>query len=172
MYFILTVFTTVGFGDMYPVTVGEIAYVVFVMMIGAVVHSIIISEVITLVSEVDEDTRWKRSQMKLLDAYSLHTRLDSDTRNRLTGWLSEASLGMSRRDPEEMRKILISGMIPRRLLGELPERLFGGQLVRNKLMTVCTNSCAGGSMPPRFPLLMSTVLLERSYKAGELVFEL
>ncbi|CAK0795523.1 unnamed protein product [Prorocentrum cordatum] len=172
MYFILTVFTTVGFGDMYPVTVGEILYVVFVMMIGAVVHSIIISEVINLVSEVDEDTRWKRNKMSLLEAYSSHTQLDRDTVSRLTSWVDALPSGRSTFDPEDMRRLLTSGVMPRSLIGDLPDRLFDGQLARNKFMTTCAISCTGGIMPPRFPLLMSTVLCQRPYKAGELVYEL
>lgn len=172
MYFILTVFTTVGFGDMYPVTVGEIAYVAFVMMIGAVVHSIIISEVINLVSEVDEGTRWKRVQTNLLEAYSCHTRLDSETKTRLTGWVSSLQKGKSSFEPADARKLFTSGIMPRQLLGELPDRLFDGQLVRNKLLTVCAMTCMGGCIPPRFPLLMSTVLSQRTCKAGEIVFQL
>ncbi|CAE7249614.1 Kcnh7, partial [Symbiodinium pilosum] len=54
MYFILTVFTTVGFGDIAAVTPGEIFYVVLTFLIGAVVHSIIIGEVIAAVTRVDE----------------------------------------------------------------------------------------------------------------------
>ncbi|CAK0827821.1 unnamed protein product, partial [Prorocentrum cordatum] len=172
VYFILTVFTTVGFGDMYPVKVGEIIYVVFVMMIGAVLHSIIIGEVITIVSEVDEDTRWKRSRMGLLEAYSSHTQLDRDTVSRLTRWVDGLPSGRSTFDPEDMRRLFTSGIMPRSLLGELPDRLFDGQLARNKFMTTCAISCTSGITPPRFPLFMSTVLCQRSYKAGETVYEL
>jgi CRP-like cAMP-binding protein len=172
MYFILTVFTTVGFGDMSAVTIGEIVYVVFVMMVGAIVHSIIISEMINLISEVDEDTKWRRTQVSLLEAYSSHAGLDTVTRDRLTGWVNTMPSGRSSFDPEEMRRLLTSGRMPRKLLGEMPDRLFGGQLQRNKLMRACAQSCLGGAMPPRFSLLLSTVLNIRSFKAKDVVFEL
>merc|ERR1719277_2401152 len=59
MYFVLTVFTTVGFGDISAVTSGEIVYVILVMLVGAVVHSIIIGNVINLISEKSEDEMWR-----------------------------------------------------------------------------------------------------------------
>merc|ERR1719343_89147 len=172
MYFILTVFTTVGFGDMSAFTIGEIVYVAFVMMVGAIVHSIIISEMINLISEVDEDTKWRRTQVSLLEAYSSHAGLDTLTRERLTGWVNSLPSGRSTFDPEEMRKLLTSGRMPRKLLGEMPDRLFEGKLQRNKLMKSCEFSCLGGAMPPRFSLLLSTVLHMRSFKAKDVVFEL
>lgn len=38
-YFVLTVFTTVGFGDMSAFTEAEIGYVCFTMLLGAIVNS-------------------------------------------------------------------------------------------------------------------------------------
>ena len=44
-YFVYTVFTTVGFGDITPSSNGEMVFVILLMMIGAVVNSLIVSEV-------------------------------------------------------------------------------------------------------------------------------
>ena len=35
MYFVLTVFTTIGFGDICAQTIGEIVYLIFTMMAGS-----------------------------------------------------------------------------------------------------------------------------------------
>lgn len=43
----------VGFGDIGAVTAGEITYVCFTMVVGAVVHSIIVSEMIGVVTAMD-----------------------------------------------------------------------------------------------------------------------
>ncbi|CAE8608295.1 unnamed protein product, partial [Polarella glacialis] len=42
MYFILTVFSTVGFGDITPMTTVEMVYVCFTLMVGTMFHSYII----------------------------------------------------------------------------------------------------------------------------------
>merc|ERR550537_182119 len=73
MYFIFTVFTTVGFGDIYPREVGEIWSTIILMLVGAVVNSIIVSEVIAVVSrhddlqlKTDEKKRCVQSFMELV----------------------------------------------------------------------------------------------------------
>lgn len=68
MYFVLTVFTTVGFGDMFAVTNGEIVYVCITMGVGAVVHSIIISEVINVVTSSDQMNVFVMKQRELIEA--------------------------------------------------------------------------------------------------------
>ncbi len=52
-YFVLTVFTTVGFGDITPYTDPEILFGMLFMVMGAVVNSIIVSEVINILMRVD-----------------------------------------------------------------------------------------------------------------------
>jgi hypothetical protein len=54
IYFVLTVFTTVGFGDMSALTTFEMAFVNVTMIVGTVVNSIIMSEVINTLTSVDK----------------------------------------------------------------------------------------------------------------------
>ena len=54
MYFILTVATTVGFGDISPFTLSELVFCIFLMLFGAVINSIIVSEVIAVLTRVDQ----------------------------------------------------------------------------------------------------------------------
>lgn len=67
------VFTTVGFGDMFPVSVGEIMYVCMLMGIGAVVHSIVISEVINVVTTQDKANEFVSKQNDLIESFVSHT---------------------------------------------------------------------------------------------------
>merc|ERR1712194_722219 len=53
LYFVITVFTTVGFGDQLPHNSSEIYYTYLVMFVGTILHSIIIGQVIDLVTSVD-----------------------------------------------------------------------------------------------------------------------
>lgn len=52
-YFVLTVCTTVGFGDISPFSPYEIVFGIFLMILGAIVNSIIVSEVIAVLTRVD-----------------------------------------------------------------------------------------------------------------------
>lgn len=54
VYFILTVCTTVGFGDITPFTLAEVMFCIFLMLFGAVINSIIVSEVIAVLTRVDK----------------------------------------------------------------------------------------------------------------------
>ena len=64
MYFVFSVFTTVGFGDISAFTTGEIMYVTLTMMVGAIVHSLIVGQVL---SEVTSDNT---ARVRVEDAYT------------------------------------------------------------------------------------------------------
>ena len=49
-YFVLTVFTTVGFGDISAIQASEIVYVMFLQLLGAIVNSMVISQVISVIT--------------------------------------------------------------------------------------------------------------------------
>jgi hypothetical protein len=170
-YFILTVFTTVGFGDMSAHTVGEILYVMMVMIVGAVVHSIIIGEVINLVHEVDRDTVWKREQTILLDSFGDHTSLPPDTKSSLREFVQQLHTKGGSYDRDQLHSFLTGFAMPRKLLGEIPQQLFNGLLLKNKLVTTCARSCPGGEVPPRFPLLLSTHLNMQLFEEEDVVYQ-
>eukprot|EP00392_Amoebophrya_sp_AT5.2_P003638 g3643.t1 len=54
VYFILTVCTTVGFGDITPYTQAELLFTTALMLFGAVINSVIVSEVIAVLTRVDQ----------------------------------------------------------------------------------------------------------------------
>ncbi len=53
MYFVLTTFTTVGFGDINGVTLPERLYCVLLMLVGAVAFSFSISSLSSMLSALD-----------------------------------------------------------------------------------------------------------------------
>jgi len=170
MYFVLTVFTTVGFGDMFAVTVGEIVYVCITMGIGAVVHSIIISEVISVVMSNDQTNLFLTRQCELVEAFSAHTELSNRSAKHLQHWVStNAKHWISHKyDREEMKDIITSRSMPRELLGQLPLDLFEGKLVDNRLLTVCDGLC---NTPPRLPLLLALSLQKSWFSSGEIIYQ-
>merc|ERR1719204_444625 len=134
MYFILTVFTTVGFGDMSAMTSGEIIYVCFIMAVGAVVHSIIISEVINVVTSIDNTNFFVKKQADLVEAFAAHTELEDSHLERLRRWVSSnAKYWVAHKyDKAEMRDLITSKLMPRELLGDMPAALFEGRLIGNR----------------------------------------
>jgi hypothetical protein len=82
MYFALTVFTTVGFGDITAITNYEILYVCATMIVGAIVHSILVGEMIKVVTRVDQETIERSHQRQLVDGFARHTELDAQASNK------------------------------------------------------------------------------------------
>mmetsp|Transcript_91522 Transcript_91522/g.254875 ORF Transcript_91522/g.254875 Transcript_91522/m.254875 type:complete len:730 (-) Transcript_91522:163-2352(-) len=171
MYFILTVFTTVGFGDMFAVTTGEIVYVSAVMLVGAVVHSIIVSEMISIVTSLDESAADYSHKKGLIDAFAAHTQLDERTFQKMQKWLSLTTKSANKMyDRKEMQALLTGGGLPRELLGSLPGGMYNGRLMQSQFIGVC---CEGGyrkSVPPRMPLLLALHLQPHYYRIGEEIY--
>jgi len=166
-YFTLTVFTTVGFGDMSATTSGEIAYVSFTMILGAIINSIIVGEVISIVTSADQDHIKIREHKAQVEAFCEHTDLDNRTRLQMSAWIEQAPSSF---DYEEncMLKMLTSGLLPRVLLEQLPFQMFGGQLVRNNFFTLC--SLQVRHVPPRFSVLLALKVYQIAFCAGEFVY--
>eukprot|EP00929_Paragymnodinium_shiwhaense_P051292 TRINITY_DN25822_c0_g1_i1.p1 TRINITY_DN25822_c0_g1~~TRINITY_DN25822_c0_g1_i1.p1 ORF type:complete len:805 (+),score=93.42 TRINITY_DN25822_c0_g1_i1:77-2491(+) len=177
MYFVLTVFSTVGFGDMSAWTFGEISYCCFTMVVGAIVHSIIMSEVIGAIRTVDDAALRRTEHKKLVSAFAYNADLQSETVRQLEEWIDLPLKGkngkrvLKRYDRDSMRRLLTSGGIPRSILGRLPVELYGGKLMKNKFVTFCTKYSAGMQMPPRFPLLIAVSAARHTYLKGEVVYQ-
>jgi len=141
------------------------------MMIGAVVNSIIVSSMISVLADVDEASLAFRGKKQLIEAFAHHTKLDSGTLGQLKSWLHSRHKETSGFDSESMRKLLVNGGgIPRELLGILPGALFEGAVVQNRFMQVCLSANARGVLPPRFTLLLALELTEHRYKHHEIVY--
>lgn len=174
MYFVLTVFTTVGFGDMSGFTLGEIWYVSFTMVLGVIVNAVILSEIITIVTALDHREKQQQLQKALLMGFSKHVHLDASTTNNLMSWAGSNQFGsdFTRENRDAVRSLIRRNVFPRTLLGQLPDKLFqvpGSSLMQNKFVLACS-PIFNGQLPPRFPLLMALSLNSRYYKAGESVY--
>jgi CRP-like cAMP-binding protein len=168
MYFVLTVFTTVGFGDIHAVTTGEIVYAGVTMMVGAVVHSIAVSGMINLVMKVDNETIERNRQVELIDGFARQTELDSSTASEFRRWAGTSVAARGAYDREQMCNLLTSSLIPREIIVQLPEAMFGGELKRNRFILDCFQGVS--VLPPRFPALVALMLSHRRYMSGEHVY--
>jgi hypothetical protein len=170
-YFIFTIFTTVGFGDMSGLTVIEIWYVLFVMTVGAILHSIIVSEMITALTNVDARKKTISAQTELLNLYSEHAELGNKCKSQLKDWIERPRKSDVDFDRDGMAKLITTGKIPRDLVAELSLTLFDGKLTENAFVTVC-KVCLNGQqpIPPRFPVLLSLVLAKTTYTKDDVVY--
>jgi len=172
MYFILTVFTTVGFGDISANTEAEIMFVAVVMLVGAVAHSIIISQVIQIVTSNDRNDEFIEKQLSLFDAFASHVGIDEQTLKTYREDLKDRSR-QSVSNPsfvkEDMKTLLLSKYMPRHIVERLPSGLFGGKLSQNALLRCCSEAFP---LPPRLPSLLAINLLPAEYMSGEVVFQL
>lgn len=173
MYFVLTVFTTVGFGDMSATTVGEIFYVSFTMLVGVVVNSIIVGEVINIVNQVDFTQLQKNKTRQLVDGFASHCHLDKAVVDALHDWIN----GMRSRgdfsqefDRAAMRDLVTTGKLPHSIVKILPNHIFGGRLERTKMISVCLTH--SHEIPPRLTVLLALSLSAHIYVQGEVVYQL
>lgn len=172
MYFVLTVFTTVGFGDICAATSGEILYACFTMFVGAVVHGIIISQVINLVTAVDRIEEFAQQQETLAEAFANHAELDRKVEMRLKGWVQYSARGWVDQhfDQEEMKQLFTRKNIPIWLLAMLPETVFNGQLMKNRFLHA-SGVLKQLEMPPRLPVLLAIALNRSHFERDDFVYQ-
>jgi len=167
MYFVFAVFTTVGFGDISAFTTGEIMYVTLTMMVGAIVHSLIVGQVISEVTSDNTVNAFLKNKLKLAKEFAAHANLDAAGAKALSIWLEQSARDLMTEQfkMDEMHQLVANDM-PLSLMKELHGRLFQGQLAKNLFLQapyVVT--------PPRLPLLMSLVLTPKSYESGQLLYQ-
>jgi len=168
MYFVLTVFTTVGFGDISAVTTGEILYVCFTMIVGAVVHSIIVSEMINTITSVDQTAAWRSKQKELVETWAGQVDLNQNTTRALVRWTKHSETMKQGYDRDEMRKLLTNCTLPNNLLTEVSTGVFSGRLMENAFITGWHKFQS--FVPLRFPLLLALAMTQRFAQRGEVVY--
>jgi len=168
-YFVLTVFTTVGFGDMSAYTPAEIGYVCCTMLLGAIVNSIILNEVISTLTRLDEHSSRVAQQMQVVQDFSDHCDLSRPLRKQLARWARENRAEKHNWDRAWMRELLTNGSMPIRLVGQLPSAIFDGKLIKNRFLSLCTPKFRHG-LPPRFLMLLALHLDCLDYEKDEMVY--
>jgi len=174
MYFVLTVFTTVGFGDMSAGTEAEIVYVALVMVVGAVVHSIVISEVITIVTSSDRLHDFKDSKFKVVEAFAAHTELQEDMVDDMKAQITYRAkyLMENNQDKGDMVHLITGKFFSRWFVGTLPDALFQGRIKANLFLTLAQEMTPSREfVPPSLVCLLAVHLNQFQYEAGEVVYQ-
>eukprot|EP00930_Biecheleria_cincta_P057894 TRINITY_DN4375_c0_g1_i4.p1 TRINITY_DN4375_c0_g1~~TRINITY_DN4375_c0_g1_i4.p1 ORF type:complete len:771 (+),score=138.48 TRINITY_DN4375_c0_g1_i4:34-2346(+) len=170
MYFVLTVFTTVGFGDISAFTTGEILYVSLVMIVGTVVNSIIVSEVITIITGVDRAQAELNKQFGLIEDFADHAQLRPKVTAALEQVVKKAMKRgtISRVDHSDMKAFFNGQQLPRTMLGKLPQELFQGKLVSNKFIADLSKLVV---VPPRLSLTLAAAMEIHQYDRKDTLYQ-
>eukprot|EP00927_Polykrikos_kofoidii_P007631 TRINITY_DN13141_c0_g1_i5.p1 TRINITY_DN13141_c0_g1~~TRINITY_DN13141_c0_g1_i5.p1 ORF type:complete len:745 (-),score=80.51 TRINITY_DN13141_c0_g1_i5:57-2264(-) len=170
VYFILTVFTSVGFGDMFPITDGEIAYVSLTMCIGAVVNGIIVSEIMNIVGSFDRNAAAMQKKRQLLESFAEHTDLNEASKRQLLETSYNVRNAKPVYDVNEMWKLFMGTTLPDELMFELPNKVFQERLLINQFICICATR--NQRVPPQFPLLVACSVTQRIFLDQEIVYHI
>lgn len=170
MYFVLTVFTTVGFGDMYALNNYEIVYVMCTMILGLAVNSIVLSEVITVLTEVDQLSRDLKEQKALVDDFSVHSKMSVVVARDLQSWARSVKTARRSINRDEMKELFTSDALPRSLISQMVNGLFNGELIRNRFLTITRTSLWSAEIHPRMAILVALYANPRYFENQETVY--
>eukprot|EP00397_Hematodinium_sp_SG-2012_P008284 GEMP01008340.1.p1 GENE.GEMP01008340.1~~GEMP01008340.1.p1 ORF type:complete len:783 (+),score=118.34 GEMP01008340.1:464-2812(+) len=169
LYFVLTVFTSVGFGDIFPVTRAETVYVVILQLIGAVVQSMIVSEMINVLTWVDETKMQLNKRNFMVASFAqqagLSKRQTCYLQKSLDRSISHEITGRTSFDRRWIQDLLLES-VPRELQLEMVEWLFEGSLRRNEFF----RTSARRTCDPKIYLLAGVHMTARQYSKDHIVY--
>ncbi|CAL1173718.1 unnamed protein product [Cladocopium goreaui] len=182
---ILTIFTTVGFGDMSAYTTGETLYADWTMIVGTVttsemttkkirlsqvVNSIIMSEVITTLTGVDRAQAELNKRYGLIKEFADHARLSVKTTTAFEKAVQRAShAGEVRVDASQLKSFFATDTLPRELMLELTKDVFQGKLLRNEMLVWVERH--GIPLPARLPLMLAAVMHPKTFQFQEVLYQ-
>lgn len=167
VYFVLTVFTTVGFGDILAISMAEILYVCSAMLVGTVVHSLIMSEVISTLTRLDRKNVELNKNLGIIQEFANHTHLPVGMTASIENWARKGEKVGAQLDSKGMKAFFSA--LPRVLLQDLPGKLFQGKLINHTFLAEPLKLIV--TMPPRLPLFLASMVRRLEFYKGEIVFQ-
>merc|ERR1712232_1523714 len=171
MYFICTVFTTVGFGDMSGSTMGEMIFLCFAMVSGTLLNSILIGEMIDILTRATEEEAY---HSKLCDQVTTMISLgeleDTEIAADLIYWAHTSQITdvHEQNNAEALKKMIVSGIFPRTLLARLPSTILDGKVATNRFISSIVRIT--GRVPARLSVFTAISGVKRKYEAGQIVY--
>jgi len=180
LYYVLTVFTTVGFGDITPFTMEELIYSMFLMLIGAIVNSIIISEVIHVVTRTDVVRSEIRGKAQAITQFCEATKLSVRTESILNRFAEVHTKTKFAKDsssanlnPSKSWKDLceIAEAMEPHFRYSITQRLFDGLYFRNHFLLHCVNKNSPDEMRS-LPIVVAGFLKQQYIWQGEYMYHI
>jgi len=169
IYFVVTVFTTVGFGDISANTTWEMTCVIILMIIGILVNSYLLSQIVDYVQQDNQLSIQKGRHKHLIDALSDHTEMDEQIPHAVRNWIdNQQRVEHASQDIEHLQQMLLGGAFPQDLMQRMSESIFQGRLRINVFVISGTGT---RDPPPSLPVMLAMASNKRHYKHGEFVYE-
>eukprot|EP00927_Polykrikos_kofoidii_P031840 TRINITY_DN27283_c0_g1_i1.p1 TRINITY_DN27283_c0_g1~~TRINITY_DN27283_c0_g1_i1.p1 ORF type:complete len:665 (+),score=59.38 TRINITY_DN27283_c0_g1_i1:59-2053(+) len=169
-YFVLTVFSTVGFGDMSSFTIPEIVCVAVIIVVGAVVHSIVISEVISIVTRGSQVDAFIQTHERMFESFGENCKISEHCKFTLQHWFRDNGQRFyNEHYSRDAFEHLCLHLLPREILIDLASGLFNGRLASNRFFSPLGYSFR---VSPRMPVLLAVYLHESIFLALDIVYQL
>lgn len=90
LYWVIQTLTTVGYGDVPPVTTGQKIYTIIVMLFGAGVYGYIIGNVASILSQQDPSKAYYTKNIERLKAFVKYRKLPVELQNKIKNYYTYA----------------------------------------------------------------------------------
>jgi CRP-like cAMP-binding protein len=143
LYWAVTTLTTIGYGDILPVTNSEYIYTILCMYVGVSFYAFIAANVATVLASLDTKCQIQDQKMDKLNEFLKATKMPPPLRRRLRKYFSLYWTQLGALMPYDTRKLIDDINLPD-LKGEVTECLYEDQLTRvpflkNRDITFVTN---------------------------------
>ncbi|CAD7949133.1 unnamed protein product [Amoebophrya sp. A25] len=180
LYYVLTVFTTVGFGDIAPFTMGELIFTQILMLLGAIVNSIIISEVIHVATRTDIVRNEIRDKCQAVERFCENTNLNMRTQRVLshfaevhtkTKYADGRDLNHHGGESVQWRDLVdIAEAMDGSFRNSIVRRVYGGLYYESKLLADCDRGLSPEMRS--LPIVVAGFLVQQRFSPEEYLYML
>lgn len=175
LYWIMMVFTTVGFGDVYAVSPAELVYASLTMLFGVILQGIIVSRMIGVVTSMDDEKLERFKACKVFKSFSTHVRLPATYHDMMVHYIKNGGGSKKKADKHTGKDVLFDkhamwqllqrNYFPRELLGQVASLVFQGQLWTNRLFR------ESSVQDPNLVMLLTIHTTRLSCIQGEVIYQ-
>jgi len=134
LYFVISVVTSAGFGDIAALTIGEVVLSCFMMLAGTFVISFVRSEIVNTIHTFDRLNANTVRRQILAKAMAEHAQLDEETTTQILRNMKLQSNHVY--DRKAMNKLLSPGVLPATMLSWVAYRAHCGLLASNRFLVM------------------------------------
>ena len=107
IYFLIATMTSVGYGDITGNELKEIIFLIFLLIVGIISYSWLVSSVSNYVIEINKDNEYFISKVKILDEIKLfHPEIDNDLYNKIYSYLKQLKIIHKKKDKNNLLESL------------------------------------------------------------------